>query len=126
MPKNDFWGKSDERRRAMAECVRMSKRYEQEWEEVHTRPGSGEQRKSLCEMAIKNLAKLESLLTKEGLAYTPLANAYRSLAKWCQRMGSREQEQQWKQKELDTCKLCFGQDAVRSKDLTQALKGCRT
>ena len=122
MPKNAFWETSDERRRAMAECVRMSKRYEQQWEdEVHTRPGSGEQGNPplVCEMAIKNLLQLETLLTKEGLSSTPLANTCRRLAKWYQRIGSPKQEQQWKQKELDVCKVCFGEDAVRSNGMTR-------
>ena len=120
MPKNDFWQNSDERRRAMAECVRMSKRYEQQWKDgVHTRPGSGGQADPLCGMAIRNLLQLETLLTKEGLASTPLANTCRSLAKWYQRIGSPSQEQQWKQKELDICKVCFGEDAVRSNGLTR-------
>ena len=123
VPKTRFWEKSDERRRAMAECVRIGKTLEKEWDEIKSRPGGDEMKKKrLCEKAIENVTKLEELLVKEGLVYTPLANAYRSLAKWSERMGDDDGASEWKRMELATCTICFGGDTVRSETLTQELR----
>ncbi len=122
VPKSEFWEKSDERRKAMAECVRVSKRCEKEWNEVRNGSERDTGNRQLCEQAIENLVKLEKLFVKEGLASTPLANASRSLAKWSERMGDDSGARNWKQKELAVCRVCFGEDAVRSKSLLQNLE----
>ena len=67
------------------------------------------------------LVKLEALLLKEGLVYTPLANVYRSLAKWRQRAGNDDEVRQWKGKELEVCVRCFGEEVERCRALRKDL-----
>lgn len=90
------------------------------------------QKRDILEIAIASLLKLEGLLIKEGLTHTPLANTYRSLAKWSARLvalkseagGTKSQNdtkanevRKWKQKELEVCEMCFGRESERYKAL---------
>jgi SET domain len=113
VPKTDFWEKSDERRLSMEKLVKATKRAEKEWERAHEDDALSEQNTAVCERAIESLVKLEGLLSKEGLVYTPLANAYRGLAKWAGRAGRDGEVRMWLRKELKVCETCFGKDTER-------------
>ncbi|RMZ84348.1 hypothetical protein DV738_g565, partial [Chaetothyriales sp. CBS 135597] len=59
------------------------------------------------------------LLLKEGLIYTPLANCYKSLAKWSSRMG--QNARPWLEKEHEVVIRCFGRDSPRAQLLAAQL-----
>lgn len=131
-PKNEFWTRSDERRRAMYDAFRTVQGCEKEL--------STQGRRSLedglaqtvpmptVDEALGALVKLEDLLLKECLAGVPLANTYRSLAKWAERKRDHAQAVKWKGKELEVCRLSFGSDALRTKGVEEKLielcEGC--
>ncbi|RMD40949.1 hypothetical protein DV735_g4165, partial [Chaetothyriales sp. CBS 134920] len=74
---------------------------------------------SLAERAAAKLQQLEGLLLKEGLTYTPLANCYKSLAKWTSRMG--QDARPWLEKEEEVVIRCFGRDSQRAQTLAVQL-----
>ncbi|RMZ90238.1 hypothetical protein DV736_g2504, partial [Chaetothyriales sp. CBS 134916] len=102
-PPSEFWVRSDARRKVMEDCVRAG----------------AEANKSLAENAIAKLQKLEGLLLKEGLTYTPLANCYKSLAKWTTRIG--QDAIPWLEKEQEVVMRCFGRDSLRAQTLAALL-----
>ena len=122
MPETAFWEKSDERRKVMGQCVKATKKYERDWEGLKRRSGTAVELEQLFKKAIDALVRLEGLLIKEGMLYTPLANTYRSLGKWGERIGDSEEVSKWKRKELGVCVTCFGGDATRCKGLKDALR----
>lgn len=108
-----FWAKSDERRRTMKQAIQHLKGFEREWTKRQS-PGSndGPQNLRLCQDALLELSTLEEALIKEHLAYTPLANVYRSCAKWARRRG--DSPRPWLLKELDICTIMYGKHSLRS------------
>ena len=122
-PKSEFWAKSDERRKAMSEAVRAVQGCEKRFSAVdaeQTRLGKAE----ATSEAIAALARLEGLLLKEGLVGIPLANTYRSMAKWAERKAvSVENVVKWKTRELEVCITAFGEDAQRTRDVEAKLQG---
>ena len=77
--------------------------------------------------AVEALMKLEGLLLKEGLLGVPLANTYRSLAKWSERSAATSggEVAKWKAKELAICSNGFGPDAQRTRDIEAILRELR-
>ncbi|KAJ4511143.1 hypothetical protein HRR83_007184 [Exophiala dermatitidis] len=71
--------------------------------------------------ALTALTKLETLLLKEALLGTPLANTYRSMAKWAERKHDILGSIQYKRKELDVCRIAFGERAVRCREIEDKL-----
>ncbi|KIW11387.1 hypothetical protein PV08_10687 [Exophiala spinifera] len=125
-PKTEFWARSDERRMAMYDAFKIVQACEKEFLSLSARSGSLDDCESAAQTvpgvsrdtadaALGTLVKLEELLLKECLAGVPLANTYRSLAKWAERKRDYAQAVKWKGKELDVCRLSFGSDALRTK-----------
>lgn len=128
----------------MRRTVKEMKVFDMEWDAGHedrserTNIESGERQAvkgELCKKAIKSLDKLKVLLIKEGLTHTPLANVYRSLAKWNQRYSSTmsadhggalsdtsRKAREYKRNELEVCVRCFGREAERSRNLQRELQ----
>ncbi|KAL2441506.1 hypothetical protein ABEF95_015214 [Exophiala dermatitidis] len=71
--------------------------------------------------ALAALTKLETLLLKETLLGTPLANTYRSMAKWAERKHDVGGTVQYKRKELGVCRIAFGERAVRCREIEDKL-----
>jgi hypothetical protein len=128
-PKSGFWEKSDERREHMRKVVKKLKELDREWDAAnHANAGKDQAVISgLCEKAVESLGRLERLLTKEGLTHTPLANVYRSVAKWKERCASAvagaqeasassvlEEAMSYRRKELEVCVRCFGEEVART------------
>ncbi|RMZ79582.1 hypothetical protein DV737_g3309, partial [Chaetothyriales sp. CBS 132003] len=122
-PTSEFWERSDARRKAMEDCVRAGAAYEREWmargDHSEDKHEEEEAHKLVAENAIAKLRKLEGLLLKEGLAYTPLANCYKSLARWTARMG--QDAMPWLEKEQQVVIRCFGRDSLRARTLAALL-----
>jgi hypothetical protein len=124
-PKTAFWEKSDERRSEMRKIVKRLKEFDRGSDASANDTNDGKDQAvkvALCEKAVDSLTKLEGLLTKEGLTHTPLANVYRSLAKWKERtvtepLGAKDasvskslaEARMYKSKELEVCIRCFGE-----------------
>ncbi|KIW89126.1 uncharacterized protein Z519_09978 [Cladophialophora bantiana CBS 173.52] len=130
-PKNEFWARSDERRMGMYDAIRAVQRCEKNLSAgSDTVIGEEEQagRVELAEEALRSLARLEGLLLKEGLVGAPLANTYRSMAKWAERKGDRggDEAVTWRIKELGVCITAFGEDAQRTKDIEAQLDAQQT
>lgn len=121
VPATEFWAKSDERRKAMRGVVAEVKALEREWMKGGRREGGGDRDRKVAGEAVAALRTLEGLLVKEGLVAMPLANAYRSLAKWAERGG--QDAGLWKEKELEVSELVFGKRAPRSAALRAELEG---
>jgi hypothetical protein len=117
-PRTEFWARSDERRTAMREIVSGLKGFETRWMKLDD--VAHEQRLEICRLAIVELKNLEVLLVKEGLTATPLANAYKSLAKWVERMGKGSRG--WREMELKTVVTMSGKNSLRSVFLKEELK----
>ncbi|EXJ73364.1 uncharacterized protein A1O5_03124 [Cladophialophora psammophila CBS 110553] len=126
-PKNEFWAKSDERRMGMYDAIRAVQRCEKnlsaESGTVISEEEQQARRVELAEEALRSLARLEALLLKESLVGAPLANTYRSMAKWAERKGDRGADEAviWRIKELEVCITAFGEDAQRTKDIKAKL-----
>ena len=86
--------------------------------------GKNENRDEVVNEAVQALKRLEVLLIKEGLFGVPLANTYRSLAKWVERKDGKNDEEVvgWKVKELEVCIIGFGRDAQRTSDIERGLR----
>lgn len=130
VPRSEFWGRSDERRAAMREVVARVKTLEKAW--AHTRANGGGEAQAeaeagtqqICDQAIDHVRRLEGLLVKEGLTATPLANAYRSLAKWVTRKEpSSIEAQKWRELELEVVVTMSGRNSLRSIALRRELEG---
>lgn len=119
-PQSEFWHKSDDRRRAMKEIVAEVKSLERKWQKLVQDDNGGREVDQVCQAAMEALLRLENLLIKEGLTATPLANAYRSLAKWAGR--SEQDPQQWMEKELDVSTAVFGKKGARTEALRADLR----
>ncbi|KIW28225.1 uncharacterized protein PV07_07905 [Cladophialophora immunda] len=126
-PKNEFWVKSDERRLAMYDAVRAvqwcERRLAAEGDAAmvdKAQVGEAE----LVEEALSSLTRLEGLLLKESLVGVPLANTYRSMAKWAERKGDHGDDEavKWKVKELEMCITAFGRDCQRTRDIEVKLE----
>jgi hypothetical protein len=118
-PETQFWTRSDERRRAMLEAVKTAQKCEKRYADPDT---DGGKTAGVIEEALEALLKLEELLLKEGLVGVPLANNYRSLAKWAERKGDSDVEvRDWKIKELQACVTGFGRDAQRTREIEERL-----
>lgn len=141
-PQTEFWARSDERRKGMLDAVRGVQACEKsfvEWEsEDHDdgdrdvdkkgehqgrsrRKNSDQEPAAVVDEAITALTRLEGLLIKESLVGVPLANAYRSLAKWAERKTDLAAARKWKAKELETCVIAFGKDGRRTKEVERKL-----
>jgi len=107
-PQTDFWVRSDDRRRAMGEATRELKELEINYEAGHRED---------VRTALDTLARLEGLLMREGLVGLALANTYRSMAKWAERMGDMDEVWKCKSREKKVYVLCFGPEAPRVKDI---------
>lgn len=118
LPMTEFWGRSDERRRAMRGCVEVVRSAEKGWLKAID---GGQGGNDVCQAAVDALRKLEGLLVKEGLTAVPLANVYRSLTKWTERAG--EHSGMWMEKELEVSVTAFGKRSVRSDMLRDRLEG---
>ena len=119
-PKSGFWLKSDSRRSQMASLMDHAWRAEHRYmayKIVSDETGSS----AVVQDAMKTLETLESLMIKEGLAYKPLANVYRSLANWAGRTGRRSDVRKWKHKELAICVTCFGERSDRAQEVERQL-----
>ena len=121
-PKNEFWAKSDDRRKGMLEAFRTVQECEKQF---FTEDVKQDEKQSAVVEASNALVRLEGLLIKECLVGVPLANTYRSLAKWSERQGNAEQTAKWKVKEREVCVVGFGIDAERTKEIDQKLKALR-
>ncbi|EXJ89869.1 hypothetical protein A1O3_02936 [Capronia epimyces CBS 606.96] len=151
-PPTEFWAKSDDRRRAMYEAFRTVQACEKRFGGGGSRSSGGGgssdgssggsrssngrtmkekesvERRAVVNQALTALAKLEALLLKEGLVGLPLANTYRSLAKWAERKGDGDGDggvaaaTQWKRKELEVCLVIFGEQARRTREIEDTLK----
>jgi hypothetical protein len=119
VPRSEFWSRSDERRRGMFEALRVVHGCEKEFLDG----GKGE----VVHGALEALIRLETLLVKEGLVGVPLANTYRSMAKWSERRGahSNGEAMKWKMKELEACIIGLGKDGQRTKDIEARLRELR-
>jgi SET domain len=124
VPKSAFWERSDQRRKTMGELVKTAKSVGSEWDKRRDETAAGLEKQRVVVEAIELLTKLEELLLKEGLLYTPLANVYRSLAKWSNRFenAGKQKEMEWKKKELEICLACFGGKCERSRELKKELR----
>ncbi|KIW43005.1 uncharacterized protein PV06_04158 [Exophiala oligosperma] len=116
-PKTGFWARSDERRRAMYEALRVARACEKECSSKRA-PAPPT---VVVDRAIEALVRLEELFLKEGLVGVPLANTRKSLAKWAERKYDHAQAVKWKTKELEVCKVSFGSDALRTKGVEDQL-----
>ncbi|KAK7900085.1 hypothetical protein LTR67_003831 [Exophiala xenobiotica] len=120
-PKNEFWARSDERRKGMYEAFRVLQSCDEKFSEKGDGPagGEGRQNAAVVNEALDALARLEELLLKECQVGIPLANAYRSMAKWAERKHDFKQAAKWKIKELEVCMTCFGPSARRVKEIQE-------
>lgn len=119
---NKHWWSSDDRRREMITCKRLIDRAEAEWQSAqgHQRPerGAGD-----IELIIATLERLADLLNKEGLRGVELANTYKELGKWSQRVGDVEAAKRWGLLERKTCITAYGAWGRRVNEVYQRLDG---
>jgi hypothetical protein len=120
-PRTDFWGKSDERRRSMADARAEVRKADKAYTR---RPQQGEA-VDLPDPSIA-LSKLEGLLAKEGIVGATLADTYKSMVKWAKRHGQTEDVRKWMEREKEVCETCFGTSSSRAEDLRSQLENCRT
>ncbi|KIX00850.1 uncharacterized protein Z518_09915 [Rhinocladiella mackenziei CBS 650.93] len=125
-PKNEFWAKSDERRKGMYKALRVVQGCEKRYSETRAHVGAGEKNDDGVDDALNALVKLERLLLKECLVGVPLANTYRSMAKWAERKGDLQGATKWKIKEMEVCIIGFGKEAARTKAIDAKLKELRS
>lgn len=110
-PQNEFWTRSDERRRAMAGAKRRIKEWERRIEKSDDSEGAEDEDKFSDLM--ETMEKLEGLLIKEGLVGLPLADCYGSMAKWTERKGSKALTKEYQKKEYNICRTCLGEQSPR-------------
>ncbi|KAJ9611140.1 hypothetical protein H2200_004323 [Cladophialophora chaetospira] len=126
VPRSEFWEKSDERRKGMHDAIRTVQVCEKRFVDRDAAIAQVE-RVEIATEALEALAKLETLLSKESLVGVPLANAYRSMAKWEERKGEIDSREvmKWKTRELEVCTNAFGKDAQRTMDIRVKLEELR-
>ncbi|KAK4946011.1 hypothetical protein LTR10_014813 [Elasticomyces elasticus] len=124
-PKTEFWARSDERRQAMYDAFRAVQACEHQFSAGNASNEQNTQQPVIYE-ALTALGKLEELLLKESVVGVPLANTYRSMAKWAERKHDLEQARNWKRKEKQACIIGFGHDAPRTKEIEQKLVDLET
>ncbi|KIW75051.1 hypothetical protein Z517_11822 [Fonsecaea pedrosoi CBS 271.37] len=148
--KTEFWAKSDERRRDMCDAIRAVQWCEKKLAaaesgavavtamtsdkgQVGARARIEDSKAAavaavdaesvnvVVDEALAFLTKLESLLLKESLVGVPLANTYRSMAKWAERKGDKakgtDEAVKWKIKELEACVTALGREGHRTKEI---------
>lgn len=121
--KNEFWGRSDERRRTMRDVFKHVQNCEKNFllgDDGHNSPTRGH-KDAIIEEARSALAKLEALLLKEGLMGVVLANIYRSLSKWSERKQLLVDAVKWKDLERHHCMMGLGGHALRTKEAGEKL-----
>ncbi|KIV96850.1 hypothetical protein PV10_00666 [Exophiala mesophila] len=121
--KNEFWAKSDQRRRAMFEAFKRIQECEKGYtaSAVETEDPDPTQSVYIVE-ALAALVKLESLLVKEGLNGVVLTNTYRSLSKWSERLQDYPQAARWKEKEEINSLHGLGPHAFRTIECDKKIK----
>ncbi|KAI1620870.1 hypothetical protein EDD37DRAFT_653185 [Exophiala viscosa] len=125
-PKTEFWARSDERRQNMYEAFRTVQGCETQFVSAHNTSDRQNTQQHVIDEALTSLRKLEELLLKESLVGVPLANTYRSMAKWAERKYDVDQVRTWKTKEMQACITGFGHDAPRTKEIEQKLADIET
>jgi len=118
--KNEFWAKSDERRKGMYEAFKVLQGCDEKFAREDGPESEGRQNDVVNE-ALDALARLEELLLKECHVGIPLANTYRSMAKWSERKHDFKQAAKWKRKEFEVCMTGFGPSARRVKEIQEKL-----
>ncbi|KEF62147.1 uncharacterized protein A1O9_00119 [Exophiala aquamarina CBS 119918] len=121
--KNEFWGRSDERRTAMRDAFKRVQCCEKVFlnENIEAQEPRFEHKDRAIEEARSALGKLETLLLKEGLTGVVLANIYRSLSKWSERKQLLVETVKWKEMERLHCELGLGGHALRTKEAAEKL-----
>jgi hypothetical protein len=121
--KNEFWARSDERRAAMLDAFKHVQDCEKMFlkENVENDDPSHGHKDKAMEEARSALAKLETLLLKEGLTGVVLANTYRSLSKWSERKQLLVEAVKWKEMERHHCEMGLGAHALRTKEAQKKL-----
>ena len=127
--KNEFWAKSDQRRRAMFEAFKTIQECEKGYmasvvaADVKTEDSDPPtQSVNIAKEALAALVKLESLLVKEGLNGVVLTNTYRSLSKWSERLQDYPQAARWKEKEEINSLHGLGPHAFRTIECDKKIK----
>lgn len=123
VPRNEFWERSDERRKGMYEAIRTAQGCEKRFADASGETRLVEREETVNEV-LEALSRLEGLLLKECLVGVPLANVCRSMAKWAERKGDAAGEEvvKWKTRELEVCISSFGEDAQRTRDIQAKLR----
>jgi hypothetical protein len=132
-PKNEFWERSDERRKAMYDAFRTvqgcEKRYNnsnhlaEDQDPMTLLKDKKLHGDAVVDEALEALTRLEGLLLRECLmGGFPLANTYRSLAKWAERKEDLQAVVKWKTKELETCILGLGEATLRTREIRKKLE----
>ncbi len=119
-PKNEFWAKSDERRKDMYEAFKVLQGCDKKFAEGDG-PEVEVRQDAVVNEALSALARLEELLLKECHVGIPLANTYRSMAKWAERKRDIKHAAKWKRKEFEVCMIGFGPSARRVKEIEEKL-----
>lgn len=120
--KNEFWAKSDQRRRTMLEAFKTVQECDKQYTASFDAEDPDPTRHKDTIEALAALAKLETLLVKEGLNGVVLTNTYRSLCKWSERLQDYPRAMEWKQKEKLSCLLGLGSHAFRTIECDKKLK----
>lgn len=122
--KNEFWGRSDERRIAMRDAFKHVQNCEKVFlnENDENQDPSSDHKVKAIEEARLALGKLETLLLKECLTGVVLANIYRGLSKWSERKQLLVEAVKWKEMERLYCELGFGGQALRTKEAGRKLE----
>lgn len=121
--KNEFWGRSDERRKAMLVAFRQVKQCDKIFlkQEAENGWSDDESKNKVLEEAISALTRLETLLLKECLTGIVLSNTYRSLSKWCERNQQLVEAVKWKEMEWHNCTMGLGGHAYRTREAGKKL-----
>lgn len=121
--KNEFWGRSDERRKAMLVAFRQVQKCDKVFlkQEVENGWSADDSKNKVLEEAISALTRLETLLLKECLTGIVLSNTYRSLSKWCERKQQLVEAVKWKEMETHNCTMGLGGHAYRTREAGRKL-----
>ncbi|KAK5057671.1 hypothetical protein LTR84_011672 [Exophiala bonariae] len=121
--KNEFWGRSDERRKAMLYAFKQVQTCDKAFlnQQAENIRSNQELKDKVIDEAISALTRLEALLLKECLTGIVLANTCRSLSKWCERKQRLVEAAKWKEKELQSCEMGLGSHAYRTREAAKKL-----
>lgn len=121
--KNEFWARSDERRKSMLSTFKQVQKCDHVFlkQEAENVQSDDEHKDKVIEEAISALTTMEKLLLKECLTGIVLANTYRSLSKWCERQHRLVDAVKWKEMELRNCELGLGSHAYRTREAERKL-----